>query len=52
MNEEEYMSLTIPAAQPALARTGDWSFPTRATQFAAGFLQVQVVGAFWGSWSA
>jgi hypothetical protein len=44
------MSLTMPAAHRADARTGDWSLPTRATQFAAVFLQVLVVGAFWGSW--
>jgi hypothetical protein len=44
------MSLTMPAAQRAVARTGDWSMATRATQFAAIFLQVLVVGAFWGGW--
>jgi hypothetical protein len=44
------MSLTMPAARPVGARTGDWSMATRATQFVAVFLQVLVVGAFWGSW--
>ena len=34
----------------AAARTGDWSIAVRATQFVAIFLQVLVVGAFWGSW--
>src|SRR5581483_9768381 len=44
------MSLTMPGAQSLDAHTGDWSLATRATQFAAVFLQVLVVGAFWGSW--
>ncbi len=44
------MSLTMPAAERVVARSGDWSMATRATQFVAIFLQVLVVGAFWGSW--
>ena len=44
------MSLTMPTARRGVASTGDWSLATRATQFAAVFLQVLVVGAFWGSW--
>ena len=44
------MSLTMPGAERVVARTGDWSMAIRATQFVAIFLQVLVVGAFWGSW--
>ena len=44
------MSLTMPAAPRPVTRTGDWSMATRATQFAAVFVQVMVVGAFRGSW--
>jgi hypothetical protein len=40
----------MPAAQGLDAHTGDWGLAARATQFAAIFLQVLVVGAFWGSW--
>jgi uncharacterized membrane protein len=42
---------TAPRAAPHPAtRTGDWSLAIRAMQFVANFLQVLVVGAFWGSW--
>jgi hypothetical protein len=44
------MSLTMPTAQHAAMRTSDGGVAIRATQFVAIFLQVLVVGAFWGSW--
>jgi hypothetical protein len=49
-NKEQQMSLTMPVAQRVESSTGDWSIATRAAQFVAVFLQVLVVGAFWGSW--
>ena len=33
-----------------VGRTDGWNMAIRATQFVAVFLQVLVVGAFWGSW--
>jgi hypothetical protein len=44
------MSLTMPTVQRTAMGTGDGSIAIRATQFVAIFLQVLVVGAFWGSW--
>jgi len=44
------MSLTMRTALRPAARAGGWSPAVRATQFVALFLQVLVVGAFWGSW--
>lgn len=44
------MSLTMHTARRATAHTSDWHLAIRAAQFVAIFLQVLVVGAFWGSW--
>ena len=44
------MSLAMHTTQRAAARSGRWVLAVRATEFVAIFLQVLVVGAFWGSW--
>jgi hypothetical protein len=40
------MSLTRPAAHGLDAHTGEWSLTTQATELAAIFLHVLVVGAY------
>src|SRR5919201_2749473 len=44
------MSLAMHTTQHAAARSGAGVVAVRATEFVAVFLQVLVVGAFWGSW--
>jgi uncharacterized membrane protein len=41
---------TLQPTRRAAARTDDRILAVRATEFVAIFLQVLVVGAFWGSW--
>ena len=44
------MSLAMQSPRRAWPRAGDSTLVARVTEFVAIFLQVLVVGAFWGSW--